>query len=1378
MKSKHIRMNFIRTVALSCFLFLTINISVAQKISSAFTSGQYTSEIKTYATNDGLPSKNTTATLKDRRGFIWVGTENGLCRFDGYTFKTFANKAEDSSSISNNFVNAIIEDKKGKIWVATMDGLNLLDPLTETFTRFVHRDNKPTSLSNNKVWSVLCDKNGKIWIGTDDGFNQYISVSKGFVVYKPNPARKNSLVGKSVNSIIEDAQGDLWLGNWSAGLNRFNKKKQTFTNYAQYQKPGAKNPNDVWALSYAADGNIWVGTYWDGLFSFNPKTLKFQKIEIPDRENYSVFSIMPAGKDLLLVGGNNGFYWYNTRMGSWDKINDIPNFSYGDSYKDRDGIIWINGRNGLRKIDHQQYKFNINLLPLGNREVKSVVIRDSVIWLGTNNGLFAINQHSRKMVSFAKKSNSNSLTSNEILKLYFDSQGILWILTENGFDSYHPKNNRFTHHFHHSAIGNLFNEDVFRDILEIEPGIYMLATDAGIKIYNSKTNQFEHLYNQPKNALSINNNHTYALAKAADGKIWIGTYGGGVNIFDIKTKHFRALETINGNGKGLSSNIIKAIYTDSKKNIWVCTPDGLNKFSPQGSLLQVYSKTDGFASNVFNDIAEDADGKIWLATESGISSLDPTSKKVRNFDEADGALANSTIISNGKLIFVAGNKGYFSFNPNQIQFNHVPPPVYLTDFQLFNKAVVPGEDGPLKENLNVAKEITLNYDQSVFSIEFVALNYAYSWKNEYAYRLVGFDKKWNYVGNQRKATYTNLNPGTYRFQVKASNNDGVWNNEGYTIVIKINPPWYLTWWACFLYIAAFGAGTYTYISYRKKQDELKYEIKIAHIEGEKEKELNERKLSFFTNISHEFRTPLTLIINPVKELLYQDAKNLDTSSMHIVYRNAKRLLSLVDQLLLFRKADAQGDTLKAANLNLTALLKEVFLCFAHQARSKNIQYDFISVTERIDVCADREKLEIALFNLLSNAFKFTPDGGRIAVEVKETEAKVNIRITDTGCGIAEDATEKIFNRFYQESTAGRSLGNGFGIGLFLVKNFIEMHGGSISCQNNEGPGTAFEISLKKGNSHLNPAFIVTDRQETSSFLKELNQDDLLNEPVKKKEMILSDMLAQEKKSILIVDDNEEIADYLGEVFKEKYQIYKASDGESGLAIIREALPDIVISDVMMQGMGGIELCSIVKEDESICHIPIVLLTASTSAEIKLKGVESGADDYISKPFDKELLVARIAGILKSKNSLQKYFYSEITLNPTSSKISAEYKDFLKNCIRIVEQNIEDPNFNIKMLAEEIGMSRANLFNKIKSVSGHSSNSFIRFIRLRKAAEIFISSDKTIQETMYTVGMSDIKYFREQFKKVFDMNPSDYIKKYRKNFTNNQSIDPDFKKTKQ
>jgi signal transduction histidine kinase/ligand-binding sensor domain-containing protein/DNA-binding response OmpR family regulator len=1370
-------MKFIRTVALYCFIFLCTNISVAQQSKSFNNLKQNKNETKTYTTNDGLPSRNTTATLRDKRGFIWVGTENGLCRFDGYAFKIFSNKLGDTTSLTNNFVNAIVEDRTGKIWVATMDGLNLLDPLTETFTRFLHNDKIPNSLSNNKVWSVLCDRAGEIWVGTDDGFNQFIPNRKEFFSFKPNPSKSGSMMGKSVNSIVEDAKGDLWLGNWSAGLNRFDKKKRTFTNFAQYQKPGFKNPNDVWALCYASDGTIWVGTYWDGLFSFNPKTSKFSKITIPDQENYSVFSILVASKDLLLVGGNNGFYWYNIPTKTWDKIKDVQNYSYGDAYKDKDGIIWVNAINGLRKIDHQQYKFNLNLLPLGNRETKSMVILDSVVWLGTNNGLFKVDKRFGRLTAFTKNKNPNSLTSNEIQKLYIDSKKVLWVLTENGFDSYDEKNNQFKHHYHHSAIGNLFNEDVFRDILEIENGIYVLATDAGLKIYDSNKNQFKHYYNQPKNPYSINNNHTYALSKAPDGKIWVGTYGGGVNIFDSKTSRFSSIETATSGNKGLSNNIVKAIFTDSKKNIWVCTSDGLNKYVASENRFHIYAKMDGFSSNVFNDIAEDTNGKIWLATENGISSLDPTTNKVRNFDEADGVAVNSIIRSNGKLIFVAGNKGYFSFDPQRLNFNKAAPPVYFTDFQLFNKSVFPSVEGPLNENLNIAKQITLNYDQSVFSLEFVALNYAYPWKNGYAYKLVGFDKKWNYVGNQRKATYTNLNPGTYRFQVKASNNDGVWNDTGTSIIIKINPPWYLTWWAYLVYAIAIALSVYLYVSYRRKQDELKYEIKIAHIESEKEKELNERKLSFFTNISHEFRTPLTLIINPVKELLYQDDKNLDTSSMNIVYRNAKRLLSLVDQLLLFRKADSQGDTLKASNLNLVSLVKEVFLCFAHQARTKAINYEFICKVDKLTILADREKLEIAIFNLLSNAFKFTPDGGAITVNITETEDSANILIADTGCGIREDLTEKIFNRFYQETDQYRSAVSGFGIGLYLVKNFIEMHSGSVKCQNNEGDGTSFTVQLLKGSEHINPAFIIEDQQESSTFLKELNQDDLIAEPTKKKQVVLSDMLSQEKKSILIIDDNEEIANYLSEVFAQQYQIYQARDGESGLAIIREFLPDVVISDVMMQGMGGIELCSIVKEDESICHIPVVLLTASTSAEIKLKGVESGADDYISKPFDKELLMARIGGILKNKNSLQKYFYSEITLNPSRSKISSEYKDFLKTCIHIVEHNIEDPNFNIKMLAEEIGMSRANLFNKIKSISGHSSNSFIRFIRLKKAAEIFISSDKTIQETMYMVGMSDIKYFREQFKKVFEINPSDYIKKYRKNFTNNSSLDLDLKKNK-
>jgi len=1344
------------------FCLITVNFQwvVAQSANDLATSKRW-GAVKNYTIATGLPSKGTTATIKDRRGFIWVGTQNGLCRFDGFNFKVFSSKTGDRSSISNNYINALCEDHQGRIWVGTMEGLNLFDPLSETFQRFVHNDIKPGSLSNNKVWSVLCDRKGVVWIGTDDGFNQYLPNTNEFQIYRPDSSKKSAMVGKSVNAIIEDDRDNLWLGNWSGGLNRFEKKRKLFTNFPQDHTAAKKNPNDIWSLCYAPNGSIWVGTYWNGLFNFNPKSGKFSKIEHPGNNNNSILSIIAADKESLVIGVGNGFYFYNMSLNQWSKIAGIQNYISGDIYKDRDSILWINARNGLYKIDHQRYKFALKPLPYKGKTMNSMLINKSVIWFGTDSGLFRLDKKSGRSRIFTKNQANSSLNSNNISKLYLDSEGMLWILTENGFDSYEERTDRFTHHYHHSSIGTLFNEDVFRDILEVDKGVYVLATDAGIKIYDRKKNQYQHFYNQPKNHLSINNNHTYNLSMAPDGKIWIGTYGGGINIFDRKVGKFQAITTQNG----LSSNVINEIFTDSKKNIWICTPDGLNKYDSSSRRLYIYSQKDGFSSNIFKDITEDNEGTMWLITENGISSLAPFTNQVRNFDEADGFLVNSILERDGSSIMIAGSKGYMSFDPRQVKLNQNGLKVYITDFMLFNKSVLPSTTGPLKENINAAKEIVLEHDQSVFSVDFVALNYADPSKIEYAYRLVGFDKKWNEVGTQRKATYTNLNPGTYRFEVKASNSDRIWNREATTLIIRIRSPWYFTWWAYLLYASLTLLVTFLYISYRRKQEKLKYEIKIAQMESEKEKELNEKRSAFFTNISHEFRTPLTLIINPVKDLLHQDSRYLDTRSMNIVYRNAKRLLSLVDQLLRYSKADAQGDILKISKLNIVDLVKEVFLCFDHQAKSNNINYGFHTSSEVIQIYADREKLEIVIFNLLSNAFKFTPEGGRIALGIKENDADVSIEVKDSGCGISAESQDKIFNRFYQEHAKNRSFGGGFGIGLYLVKNFVELHGGKINCLSDGHSGTTFHIQILKGDANINSS-IDTDPEQSPGFLNEIDQHDLGITATDSKELQLIDSVSEERKTILIIDDNEEIAHYLREIFAKQYHILQAWNGESGLSIIRELLPDVVISDVMMGGIGGIELCQVVKEDESIRHIPIVLLTASTSEEVKLKGIESGADDFISKPFDKDLLMARIAGILKSKNSLQKYFYSEITLNPNSLKISVEYKDFLKNCINIVEKHIDDPDFNIKILAEELGMSRENLFKRIKSISGHSSSSFIRFIRLRKAAEIFITTDNTIRQTMYIVGMNDIKYFREQFKKVFMMNPSEYIKKYRKIFSKN------------
>ncbi|NQX53190.1 response regulator [Pedobacter panaciterrae] len=1329
---------------------------------------------KTYTIADGLPSKNTTATLKDRRGFIWIGTENGLCRFDGYTFKVFYHAEGDHTSISNNYVSTIVEDHQGRLWVGTMDGLNLLDPLTEKFQGFHHDEKVGSSISNDKIWSILCDREGTIWVGTDDGFNRFHEQTRSFTTYQPNPGIPGAMVGKSVNAIVEDKHGSLWLGNWSGGLNKFNKHTKRFTNFQQTQLPGLKNPNDIWSLAYDENGIIWIGTYWSGLFKFDPEKNNFKSVLLPDRASNGVYSILPIQKNTLIVGASNGFYWLNTQNSKWEPIKNVINYAFGDSYIDRNGIIWINGRNGVLKIDRQQYKFDLTDLKLENCEVNSLASKSNTLWIGTSKGLFTLDYKSGKMSGFKKNVQTTSLKSNDISKLYFDSKGVLWILTENGFDSYDQERNLFVHHNHHSALGSLFNEDVFRDILEVDPGIYYLATDAGLKVYNSNNNTFKHYYNKKDDRYSLSNNHLYSLLKDKRGDIWIGTYGGGLNRFDRNSERFQVIRSSERSGTGISSNIIRSLYQDSNDNIWISTPDGLNKYVAKEKRFVTYSKKDGFSNNVFRGITEDAEGNMWVTTESGISTFDPKHISVRNFDEADGVYVNSVMFNDGQNIHLAGSRGIIKFDPLAIHSNKTIPPVYFTDFQLFNKSVLPTSKGPLKENLNIVKELTLDYEQSVFSFEFVGLNYRYPEKNKYAYILIGFDKKWNYVGSQRKATYTNLNPGTYKLWIRASNNDGVWNNKGRILVIHISPPWYWTWWAYLLYAAAVCLAIYAYILYRNKQEDLKYKIKVANIESEKEKELNEKKLSFFTNISHEFRTPLTLIINPIKELLYHDDKNVDTSNLNIVYRNAKRLLSLVDQLLLFRKADTQADKLKAADLDIVNLCKEVYLCFSHQARSRKINYEFISSQDHIQIYADREKLEIAIFNLLSNAIKFTPDEGRVSLEVSETLDTVKIQVKDSGSGIPDNAGQKIYSRFYQEPDHNNSLRTGFGIGLYLVKNFIESHGGTISYKSSQNQGTTFFITLLKGRTHLNIDQILPVSETSSLLLKELADDEV--NPLDQKESITVEQydaaFASERKSLIIIDDNKSIRDYLVEVFKTQYNLYVAASGEEGMKMIREFLPDFIISDVMMQGISGIEICSLVKEDTSLCHIPIVLLTASSSPEIKLKGIEIGADDYISKPFDKDLLVARVAGILKSKSSLQQYFYNEVTLNPNNFRISAEYRDFLQDCIRIVEKHITDPNFNIQILADEIGMSRSNLFNKIKSISGRSSNSFIRFIRLRKAAEIFINTDNTISETMFMVGMNDIKYFREQFNKLFEMNPSDYIKKYRKNFSKNITLNKD------
>ncbi|MFI5140593.1 MAG: ATP-binding protein, partial [Sphingobacteriales bacterium] len=570
-----------------------------------------------------------------------------------------------------------------------------------------------------------------------------------------------------------------------------------------------------------------------------------------------------------------------------------------------------------------------------------------------------------------------------------------------------------------------------------------------------------------------------------------------------------------------------------------------------------YTEKDGLADNTVNTIQKDEAGDIWISTNKGLSRIDVHTNKIFNYDSSDGLQAgqfnpgSSMYCSKNKFMVFGGTEGYNIFYPAAVKQNFFRPKVLITGLQLFGEEVEVGQkNNILSEVIDKSTQITLNPDQSVFSIQYVALNYAYAEKGEFAYKLDGLEKNWNYVKNQKSATYRYLPAGDYTFEVKAANQDGIWFDNHAALKIRVLPPWYETWWAFLSYFLATGALIYYYLLYRNKQAKLKYEVKIAQMSAEKEKELNERKLSFFTNISHEFRTPLTLIINPVKELLFNPAESAGgTGNLHIVYRNARRLLSLVDQLLLFRKAESETDKLKIVKLNIINLCKEVFLCFSHQAKSKNIQFDFVCETDAIEVFADREKIEIALFNLISNALKFTPDGGMVSCSISQTETFVNIEIKDSGYGIDEAIGEQLFNKFYQVQNELPAKG-GFGIGLYLVKKFIESHKGNISYYSVNGAGATFKVSLLKGKGHLGSNYIFEDVVENPVFLDELiesyeeipGHNKNLNSVSGKK----TEPLNFESKSMLIVEDNSQIRAYLKQIFSEDFEVIEAANGSEGL----------------------------------------------------------------------------------------------------------------------------------------------------------------------------------------------------------------------------------------
>jgi signal transduction histidine kinase/ligand-binding sensor domain-containing protein/DNA-binding response OmpR family regulator len=1366
-------------VAIIVFTFLFLQSLLANTIPS----------ISHLGIDKGLSNNSVRSIYQDHKGYIWFGSFDGLNRYDGYNFKVFRKQLSDSNSLPHNYITAIGEDVKHNLWVGTGQGLSIYSQLTQTFSDALfmpNGSNQKAKITYN-INVIAGDKAGNLFLATNDGGLLVVPSGLQTALQTACVKSTNGTCRNDVETLIVDKEQRVWLFVRDIGLCIYNKVTKTIEVVNTHLKHAS-------CMAIDNKNNIWIST-GTGLYLYNIKANVVSQFTGKLTATVVNALMFDRQNNMWIGTEGGGINIYNSTTGnmsyiaSGDNKNELSGTDMVAIFEDNESRKWVGTlKGGINVIEPRQNIFQtiahnpLNKNSLVNNFV-SAFYEDANknIWIGTDMGGFSI--WNRTGNAFSNYShiveNDKSLSNNSVPSFVEDKTGNMWIATYGGgINKFNKKRQVFEHY---KCVTQTGEEQKYVWLLYVDKSGTLWAATYGsgmLYFFNEQTNAFEPFSQQHVDI--------YALKQDSNGNLWAGTPHGLAKVNKI-SKLFQYFDV---------QKPVRSILEDKKGRLWIGTEGiGIVLFDAKKmTIIKDYTDIDGLCNNSVLNILEDNSGFLWLSTFHGIARFNTDKGTFKNFYQEDGLQSNqfaynaAYCFSNGEMAF-GGIKGFNIFNPTNLTTRSYQPPLLITGLRINNTAVVAGDKYiTALENDNI-QSLEIPFSQAALSFDFAALEYTAPSKISYAYYLKGWDKTWNYCGNLRTANYTRLSEGSYTLLVKATNAEGVWNTKEIQMKIIVLPPWYRSWWMYVIYLSFLVALIVIYQRYRVNQAKLAFEIKLSKLSAAKEraervteqlinnreKEINEKRLSFFTNISHEFRTPLTLIINPLKDILQlQDkTKTTDVTTLNIVYRNARRLLSLVDQLLLFRKTDTNSDTLKITKLNFYRLCNDVYLAFTQQAKTHGIAYYFECNNPNLEIYADREKIEIVLYNLISNALKYTLDGGAVTLRIQETNEHVVLTVSDNGYGIPKAIGDKLFERFYQVQQDNIPTKTGFGIGLFLVKHFVEHHKGEVTYHSTEGKGTSFLVKLLKGKTHFNDKAIFETTVEDNAFLEELlvpQNDDAVATLVDKNGE--PEAIITEKKSLLLVDDDEQMLNYLTLIFKDVYTIYQAKNADDGIKLAYQYLPDSIVSDVNMPGISGIDFCKSIKLNTAVSHIPVILLTGETSPDKKLQGIEGGADDYITKPFEKNLLIAKVASLLKNRTSLQHYFYNEITLKDNPLKISEEYKVFLERCIAVVEKHLADEDFNVKKLAAELNVSHSNLYKKVKSISGQSVNAFIRFIRLRKAAELFINTNMNVNEVASEVGFLNPKYFREQFVKLFGSNPSEYIKKYRKVFGKSYHLNED------
>ena len=1335
-------------------------------------------KFKHFSSKEGLSQSSVITIFQDKKGYLWFGTRDGLNKFDGNKFTIYRSNYRDSTSLTHSWITSLFEDSHGNLWVGTKDGLNKYNRAKDNFKQHFH-SSKKNSLSNNEIWGITQLDSSSIVISTSFGLTNLEIKKNKFSYLLQIKNKTNALSDNRTRGFLKARDGSLWIIT-IASIDKYDPKKNSFSHY-DYPPKTKKylHINNSPTLFQDKKGTVWLG-YEAGLAKFDTNTKTFEKYELNGNPNtqISVRTLYEDRNNNLWVGTYTGLYIISKNNNEIKKYvhneNEPKSLSQNSIYKiieDSKGDIWIGTwAGGINYFDRKFDRFKQlgsgpknNLL---NYKVVSAIVEDpnNNLWIGTEGGgLNVLDRKTGLFRYYTKNSNNpNSISSNNIKSMIKDRDGNLWIGTHDaGLNFLNPQKKPFVfQHFDSKNINGVNIKD-YRIISLLEDknrNIWIGTLTDGLLFYNRTLKTFTNLQKETKSIFCI-------VQSSNPNKLLVGG-SFGFEIVDINTKKRSSISLKNDQNDSHLSQSVNCIYEDNNKQYWIGTEgQGLYSYDISNKKIINYGIKEGLPNEIIYGILPDSMGNLWISTNNGLSRFNLKTYKFENFDESDGLQGNEFNYSSflkttkGELVF-GGQNGLNYFSPKMITPNNYFPPLDIYAINVNNK--------PFLQITDSVKEIKLKYDQNDFNIDFVALSFSQHNKNNYAVKLEGFDDDWKYIGNQKNAAYTNIDEGTYTFKVKSSNSNGVWNpNEKSVKIILLPAPWH-TWWAYLIYLGLMA----TLIYFAKKliliRIQERNELKNEKIEKEKLEEINKLKLQFFTNISHEFRTPLTLISGPVEQLLKVKTndkfikRNLDT-----IQRNTKVLLQLINELLDFRKSEDGKFKLNASKDNLIPFVKNIKLSFEELARQKNINYIFSTTDEEIEVWFDKIKMNKIISNLLSNAFKFSSDNNNLFLNistVKENENTVikeyvKIDIINFVKVIPEEHIKFIFERFYQLDQKDAEIGTG--IGLSLTKNLVELHKGKIEVNSSADKGTCFSVYLPLGKEHLSADECVDEYDESINTISFQKKSENLEEV--DFEVIDNTIEIPEFNklvpSILIVEDNNEVRNLMKSIFGNKYNIFEAENGKDGIEMAHKYPIDLIISDVMMPIMNGFELCRQIKTDLITSHIPVILVTAKTSDIHRDEGYKMGANAYILKPFDSEILEIRVKNLLAIRNQLISKFKKDIILEPKELTITSADELFLEKSIKIVEENIKEIEFNVIGFAEQMNMSRSVLFRKMKALTGQSINEFVRTIKIKRAGQLLANTNMSIADITYEVGFNDLKYFRKCFKITFDETPSTYRLKY-------------------